>query len=135
MDRILEGIPRVICYIDDIIITGVSDTEHLETLRKVFQRLEEHGVCLNSSASYSKFRFLTKSVDYVRTLVTGWMHAEGIHALSDKLNSVKNARVLQNVAELRSFLRLMNYYRKSLPNVATILNPLNELLQARRRWV
>ena len=55
--------------------------------------------------------------------------------MSDKLDAVKNARVPQNVAELRSFLGLLNYYRKFLPNVATILNPLNELLQARRRWV
>ena len=54
--------------------------------------------------------------------------------MSDKLDAVKNARVPQNVAELRSFLGLLNYYRKFLPNVATILNPLNELLQARRRW-
>ena len=122
MDGILEGIPRVICYIDDILITGVSDTEHLETLRKVFQRLEEHGVLLNRS----KCRFLAKSVDYLGHR----LDAEGIHAMSDKLDAVKNARVPQNVAELCSFLGLLNYYRKFLPNVATILNPLNELL----RW-
>ena len=44
MDEVLQGIPRTICYIDDILITGSNDTEHLEILQKVLERLEEHGV-------------------------------------------------------------------------------------------
>ena len=39
-----------------------------------------------------------------------------------------------NLQELRSFLGLLNYYGKFIPNLATILHPLNELLQADRRW-
>ena len=42
--------------------------------------------------------------------------------------------VPKNISELRSFLGLLNYYRKFLPNVATILKPLNELLQVNRKW-
>ena len=36
MDEILQGIPCTICYIDDILVTGSSDTEHLEILNKVY---------------------------------------------------------------------------------------------------
>ena len=39
MDEILQGIPRTICYIDDILVTGSSDAEHLEILNKVLQQL------------------------------------------------------------------------------------------------
>ena len=35
MDSVLQGIPKVIVYIDDILITGSTDKEHLETLEKV----------------------------------------------------------------------------------------------------
>lgn len=36
--------------------------------------------------------------------------------------------------QLRSFLGLLNYYRSFLPNIASVLHPLNELLQANHRW-
>ena len=35
----------------------------------------------------------------------------------------------QNVQELRSFLGLINYYGKFIPNAATVLAPLNVLLR------
>ena len=54
--------------------------------------------------------------------------AKGKHALTDKLDAVP-----RNVTELRSFIGLLNYYRIFLPNIATVLHPLNELLQV-RKW-
>ena len=39
-----------------------------------------------------------------------------------------------NVSELRSLLRLLNYYEKFLPNLSTILHPLNQFLQAGNHW-
>ena len=44
MEKILHGIPRAICYLDDVLITGQNDDEHLETLEKVFTRLEDYGL-------------------------------------------------------------------------------------------
>lgn len=41
MDTVLQGIPYVICYIDDILVTGADDAAHLRNLAKVFQSLEE----------------------------------------------------------------------------------------------
>ena len=37
MDTILQGLPGVICYIDDILVTGPTDKEHLQNLGQVFQ--------------------------------------------------------------------------------------------------
>ena len=36
---------------------------------------------------------------------------------------------------MRSFLGLVNYYGKFIPNLATLLQPLNSLLQANTKWV
>ena len=44
MDTILQGIPNVICYIDDILVTGSDDDAHLRHLAEVLERLEKHGV-------------------------------------------------------------------------------------------
>ena len=39
-----------------------------------------------------------------------------------------------NVTELKSYLGLLNYYGKFLPNLATILHPMHDLLQNDRLW-
>ena len=44
MDTILDGIPNVLCYIDDILITGKTKSEHLQKLQEVLDRLHAHGV-------------------------------------------------------------------------------------------
>jgi len=40
----------------------------------------------------------------------------------------------KNVQELQSFLGLLNYYAKFIPNLASILHPLHELLRKHQRW-
>ena len=60
--------------------------------------------------------------------------AEGLHTTPDKLEAVVKAPAPKNVQELRSFLGLVNYYGKFLPNLATTLQPLNSLLQKDRKW-
>ena len=126
MDKILEGIPKAMCYIDGILITGDNDTEHLDILTNVLQRLEEHGIRIK----LKKCRLKAVSVDYLGHRID----AQSIHALSEKVEAITKAPVPKNISELRSFLGLLNYYRKFLPNVATILKPLNELLQVNRKW-
>lgn len=39
-----------------------------------------------------------------------------------------------NVTELKSYLGLLNYYNKFLPNLATVLAPLHELLRQDVKW-
>ena len=116
----------MVCYIDDILITGANEAEHLATLARVLQRLEEHGVRINRVKS----RFMAEWVDYLGHRID----ATGVHPLPDKVEAITSAPVPRNVNELRSFLGLLNYYRKFLPNIATILTPLNELLQQHRKW-
>ena len=46
VDTILQGIPHVVCCIDDILITGVDDDNHLKKLGEVLRRLQQHRICL-----------------------------------------------------------------------------------------
>ena len=39
-----------------------------------------------------------------------------------------------NLRELRSFLGLLNYYGKFIPNLATIIHPLTTLLSTGKKW-
>ena len=44
MDQVLEGVKGTSCILDDMIITGKDDDEHLENLKEVLKRLKEHGL-------------------------------------------------------------------------------------------
>ena len=59
MERVLHDLPQVICYQDDILVTGRNDQEHLETLEQVLQRIEQAGLklecCLISSRTHRVF--------------------------------------------------------------------------------
>ena len=61
MSSILNGLPGVICLMDDILVHGESQTQHDDRLVKVLYRLQEAGLTLNSEKckfSQSKVRFL-----------------------------------------------------------------------------
>ena len=63
MEGLLHGIPHVsILYLDDILVTGASDEEHLTTLDKVLSHLEEAGLRLK----HNKCAFMLPSVEYLR---------------------------------------------------------------------
>ena len=43
MDNLLQGIPQVCVYLDDILVTGKSTEEHLKNLEEVLSRLRNAG--------------------------------------------------------------------------------------------
>ncbi len=126
METILQGNPGVVCYINDILVTGKNEEEHLRSLNLVFLKLKNHGFRLKRG----KCKFLAKSVEYLGHKID----KDGISALPNKVDAIVNANHLANVQELCSFLGLLNYYGKFFRNLAIILHPLNKLLQANRKW-
>lgn len=56
LEKLLGDMKHVAVYFDDIAITGTNDTEHLETLEKVFDKLENAGLKIN----FKKRTFLQK---------------------------------------------------------------------------
>ena len=126
MDVLLQGIPHVMCYIDDILVTGVDDTEHLRNLEEVLQRLEHYGLRVKKS----KCEFMQPSVNYLGHRID----AQGLHTMPAKLDAIVQASAPENVKQLRSFLGLLNYYGSFIPNLATIVHPLNRLLRDDVTW-
>ena len=120
MDQILQGMEHVTCYIDDVLITGVSEEEHLQNLTEVLRQLREHGVRLGRD----KCHYMQDSVEYLGHRID----AHGLHATEDKLKAIAEAPEPSNVQELRAFLGLLNYYGRLIPNRASLTRPLNRLL-------
>ena len=49
MDNILQGISNVQCYLDDILITGATDQEHIHNVEEVLKQLQDHGIKLQNN--------------------------------------------------------------------------------------
>ena len=43
IEKVLQGLNMVICYTDDILVTGKADEEHLVILENVFAHFQVHG--------------------------------------------------------------------------------------------
>ena len=126
MENLLQWIPRVCVYIDDILVTGATEEEHLANLAQVLQRLESAGMRLKRE----KCAFLLKSVSYLGHVIS----EEGLHTAESKVKAVVEAPDPRNISEVRSFLGMVNYYGKFLPNLATTLSPLYCLLRQTTAW-
>ena len=126
MDSILQGMSHVICYIDDILVTGTTVAEHDSNLEEVLKRLQEHGIRLKQE----KCSFFKDSVEYLGHRIS----ANGVHTTKEKTQAIIEAPEPKNIQELRSFLGLLNYYAKFIPNLASLLYPLHELLRKDCRW-
>ena len=98
----------------------------MERLEEVLRRFLKHGI----HVKWVKCRFLRPKVD----LLGHRVDAKGIHTTKDKLQAIVQAPTPKNIQELRSFLGLINYYGKFIPNAATILHPLNNLLHKNVKW-
>ena len=101
MDLILQGVPPVACYIDDILITGANQQEHLQNLRELLDRLNLH----NLQITKAKCEFMKQSVEYLGHSID----SQGLHTMPAKVEAIQQTPELENVQQLRSFL---NFYGK-----------------------
>ena len=46
MNSIVTNLPGVCCFVDDILVAAKTEPEHLNRLRAVFKRLQEHDVII-----------------------------------------------------------------------------------------
>ena len=127
IEGILQGIPYVCVYIDDIQVTGKSEEEHLQTVDEVLLRLEAAGLRLKRD----KCTFMLPSVEYLGHTIS----AEGLQPTTEKVRAIVEAPAPQNVSQLRSFLGLVNYYGKFLPKLSSTLAPLYRLLEKQAKWI
>ena len=126
MENLLQGIPGVLTYIDDILVTGRTMAEYLSNLGSVLVRLEEAGVRLKRS----KCSFLMPSVEFLHHRIS----AKGIQPTLEKVEAIRKAPEPSDVTQLKSFLGAVNYYGKFLPDLSSVLAPLYKLLKKDVKW-
>ena len=126
METVLKGLPMVVAYLDDILVSGKTEQEHLTNLAQVLDRLGSAGMKLKKE----KCAFCLPRVEYLGHIIS----EEGLCPSASKVKAIKEAPKPSSMSELKSFLGLVNYYAKFLPNSATVLAPLYKLLKHTESW-
>ena len=79
----MQGLPWVTVYIDDILVAGATEEEHLKRLEDVLTRLVRVGL----RELKNKCQFMKSSV----TFIGHRMDVDGLHPLPEKVKAVVKA--------------------------------------------
>ena len=112
-------------YIDDVIVFSSTFEEELGRL-KVLQRLQKSNLML-SSKKCSLFQLEVPFLGHI-------VGQKGVRKDPQKVAVVREWSVPTNVAEVRSYLDLRTYYRRFVPDFASVAVPLHQLTRKRARF-
>ena len=119
--KILEGMPGVGSYIDDIVIYSDSWEDHIRTLKELFGRLRKARI----TARPTKCLLGARRMEFLGHQVGG----DVITPSCDNLEKVRNTPHPTTKKQVTSFLGLVGYYRDDIPAFAEISAPLTDLLK------
>ena len=117
----MDSVPNVSVYFDNIYVISASWKEHLDTLRTVLERLRSHGL----TARPSKCNFAFSQIKYLGFVVGN----DEVSPSKDKITALCETKPPTSKKQLRSFLGMISFYRKFLPNLASLTAPLSDLLK------
>jgi Reverse transcriptase (RNA-dependent DNA polymerase) len=100
MDQVLRGLDYCFVYLDDVLVASSTMEEHLEHLE------------------WSVVEFLGHRVS-----------AAGVAPLQSKVQAVEQFPQPQSIKQLMTFLGMLNFYRRFLPQAAKVLKPLTDCLK------
>lgn len=126
MDKILQGIPNVQAYIDDILIWAETDEELMKTIKLVLQRLEKHNVKINAE----KCKWFVSHVKYLGHILS----EAGVSPNPEKVRAITAVSEPKSKTQLKAFLGMITFYTKFIPKLSLILSPMYQLLKKDTKW-
>ncbi|XP_041565903.1 LOW QUALITY PROTEIN: uncharacterized protein LOC121467710, partial [Drosophila elegans] len=128
LDQVIgpEMMPHAFAYQDDIIVIGRTLEEHMRNLKEVFRRLRAANLKVNAD----KCKFFRKELQYLGHRITD----QGIGTDPEKVSAIALLKPPANVKELRQYLGVASWYRRFVPDFATLVHPLNALLRKGVKW-
>ncbi|KAI8434016.1 hypothetical protein MSG28_012167 [Choristoneura fumiferana] len=121
VDEITRDLPFAFPYLDDILVASSDESQHMEHLKCLFQKLQEYGVIIN----HSKCLFGQPELEFLGYKVS----ASGIEPPSSMIEVIQQYTKPSSVKALRRFLGVLNFYRRFIKNAAETQAPLHNLLK------
>ena len=123
MDDILGDLPFCVCYVDDVLVFSDSKKEHLQHLKIVLERLSKNGLIVRED----KCTFGASEIEFLGHIIS----QHGVTPIREKADAIQRFPKPTTVKGLQEFLGLVTFYHRFLPNIASTLAPLNELLKGK----
>jgi len=127
MEEMLAQCPNAINYIDDVIVFGNTLEEHDMALSAVKDVFVGRNVMLNEE----KCVWRTTKLKFLGHILSD----KGIEADPGKIEIIQNFREPKNKEEVRSFLGLVTYVGKFIPDLADTTEPLRGLLKLNEKFI
>ena len=120
-EYVIRDIPGAYVYLDDIIIGTDDYASHCEALALVLQRLQHYDLRIN----LRKATFGKETVTYLGYQISN----KSIMPGKRKTQAILDAKPPQNVKQIKQFLGLCGFFRKTIPRFSEISAPLNKLVR------
>ena len=124
---VIRGCKGVANIADDLIVHGKDAGEHDKNLHAVLQRLRERGLTLNGAKCQFRLHKLT--------FFGHNLSREGVSPSEEKIVAVVNAQPPKNASEVRSFVQIVQYSSKFIPNFSQVAEPLRKLLRKDQAFI
>ena len=119
MRKLLNGLPNVDNFVDDVLAHTKTWQDHIDTLRQLFIRIRDAGLTVRPTKCFIGFR----SLEFV-----GHRIGEGkVEIEAEKVEKVRNAERPKTKKQLRSFLGLVSWFSSFIKGYADLASPLTEL--------
>jgi hypothetical protein len=106
---------------DDLLIHGPNLTDHNKTLKQVLDCARQNNIVFNAK----KLSLCDKQVEYVGHVLSD----QGVKISPDKVAAIVNMPEPQSVANVQTFLGMVNYTCKFVPNLSSLTLPLRNLIK------
>ena len=108
-------------YVDDIIVYNDTFEEHMKTLEKVLCIIKKANIKLRPT----KCHFIKEEIEFIGHKILGGYLIPN----TDNDEKIRNAPRPKTKKEVQAFLGLSGFYRKYIPNYATLATPLTNLIR------
>jgi hypothetical protein len=125
MDEVMAGLSFCFVYLDDVLVASPDHRQHVRHIREVLARLQQHGLVLNAE----KCQFGVSTIEYLGHRIS----ESGIRPLETRLTGIQRYPQPKTVAQLQTYLGMVNFYRRFIKSAAAILRPLTEALRGGKK--
>lgn len=112
-------------YLDDILVYSNTETEHVQHVGKVLEKLQQAGLYLD----INKCDFHTTRVKYLGLIIT----TDGVEMDPKKIDTITQWKEPRCVKDVQAFLGFANFYRKFISGYSRIAAPLTNLTHTEQK--
>lgn len=127
INDLISDLDNCDAYIDDLVVYSDTWSDHLEHIRKLFDKLSHAKLTVN----LNKSEFAKAQVEFL-----GHVVGQGkVRPILAKVKDIIRYPAPKSKKELMRFLGMVGYYRRYCPNFAEIVTPLTNLLSKKAKFL